>query len=635
MMAGKKRFIFGCRESTTTQRGRVCGSRSAGLCCRHVRSLFPALALLVGCGPTVVKVDCLWVADGVVTESGISPARVTLEPDSERRIRVAVVEDASLGTGRAWRASVWMAAFQASMATGQDLADWLISVDVETGGQGIDGPSAGGLLTAAIMAGMTGSLVDPGFTMTGTVNPDGTIGPVHGIPDKFRAAIQAGKTTLGYPVGQAEDRDLSSGQQVALKTLSQPGVQVVEVSDIWQAYTLLTGKTLIRPVPVDEDEMALPPSVVEAMNRLATNTIAECEGLRSEYRKLGYANADVDRLWETAADEWEDARALIDAGEPAAAFWRASTAHVRALAGYQVGRLLTDDDPARVLDVMARGAETAAAFAWDQKAEASTVLSATRLFTRMDAQEAALAAVRAYRKGRRAHKTALAQWEADPNDRQAMQLAIGATFDYATATQNGLVAGFNRSFFGADDGIAADPDDLDRLEQVLGSAAGAYLAYFEAMAAGTGGALADRDYPKTRDAPRLARDAAAQYGLSKQDTRVARLSAALAVYVNAAMLITKHYSVDVKLTDLGAVTNVGRRVAFETMLDTSEKIAREHAARAKTRTGRIPVPARIAFAIGRAYRERPGAADRLAALEQFWRASLFCRLAVSLSPKER
>jgi len=47
---------------------------------------------------------------------------------------------------------------------------------------------AGGFLAA-----MTGAEIDPKAAMTGIINPDGTIGPVGGIPEKFLGSIDKGK----------------------------------------------------------------------------------------------------------------------------------------------------------------------------------------------------------------------------------------------------------------------------------------------------------------------------------------------------------------------------------------------------------------------------------------------------------
>jgi predicted S18 family serine protease len=79
-----------------------------------------------------------------------------------------------------WRTSGWTAALVATTLLDLDLGRYRISFDL-TGL--VDGTSAGALTTSGLLA----LLVDHGplradTTMTGTINPDGTVGPVGGIP---------------------------------------------------------------------------------------------------------------------------------------------------------------------------------------------------------------------------------------------------------------------------------------------------------------------------------------------------------------------------------------------------------------------------------------------------------------------
>ncbi len=70
--------------------------------------------------------------------------------------------------------------------------------------------------------------------MTGTVNPDGTIGPVGGIPHKIEGAAAAGKTLVLVPGGQRYDYDYAAGQSVDLVQVGQRlGIEVKLVPDIY------------------------------------------------------------------------------------------------------------------------------------------------------------------------------------------------------------------------------------------------------------------------------------------------------------------------------------------------------------------------------------------------------------------
>ncbi len=72
----------------------------------------------------------------------------------------------------------------------------------------IGGPSAGGVMALALTAALHGLddpasawRLDPEVAATGTINPDGTIGPVGGIPAKAEGAARAGLETFLYPAG--------------------------------------------------------------------------------------------------------------------------------------------------------------------------------------------------------------------------------------------------------------------------------------------------------------------------------------------------------------------------------------------------------------------------------------------------
>jgi len=111
-----------------------------------------------------------------------------------------------------------------------------------------------------------------------------------------------------------------------------------------------------------------------------------------------------------------------------------------------------------------------------------------------------------------------------------------------------------------------------------------------------------------------------------------KLAGALASYFDSSMLIAKYYSLGVvKDKTTNKITKIGKQKAFITMLTLAESMSREHAATALKLLGEVPLSAKIAYQIGRAYRDNPGTEDKLEALEQFWRSSMFSQLAVMLS----
>ena len=77
--------------------------------------------------------------------------------------------------------------------------------------------------------------------MTGTINPDGTVGPVGGIPEKVAGAADKGIKTVLIPVGQRNSAE-HAGQLVDVVDLGRrKGVEVREVKDVYEAYQAFTG----------------------------------------------------------------------------------------------------------------------------------------------------------------------------------------------------------------------------------------------------------------------------------------------------------------------------------------------------------------------------------------------------------
>ena len=104
---------------------------------------------------------------------------------------------------------------------------------------GTDGPSAGAVMTVGFAALLKGDRIRRGIAMTGTLNKDGTIGPVGKIPDKIRAAAREGYRTILIPQGQLDDPRWN-----LTRLAWDLNVEVKEVYRVEEAYHLMTGGTL-------------------------------------------------------------------------------------------------------------------------------------------------------------------------------------------------------------------------------------------------------------------------------------------------------------------------------------------------------------------------------------------------------
>jgi hypothetical protein len=108
------------------------------------------------------------------------------------------------------------------------------------------------------------------------------------------------------------------------------------------------------------------------------------------------------------------------------------------------------------------------------------------------------------------------------------------------------------------------------------------------------------------------------------------LAASEMAYDNAAALIAKYYSLGVETGADGRAERLERDKAFENMLATAERSARQSARGARIAAGAIPIQARLAYQV--AANEKDGdLADRLDALEELWVASAYAQTAVMLA----
>jgi uncharacterized protein len=102
----------------------------------------------------------------------------------------------------------------------------------------IGGPSAGAAMTVLTMVELSGVGMNEGVAMTGTVNPDGSVGSIGGLLEKAITADQEGVTTFLIPQGQ--------GVEVANHTFIN-GMNIIEVSTIREAYGYFTNIFFAEP----------------------------------------------------------------------------------------------------------------------------------------------------------------------------------------------------------------------------------------------------------------------------------------------------------------------------------------------------------------------------------------------------
>lgn len=95
-----------------------------------------------------------------------------------------------------------IAAYIASLVANKSFSYFDYYVLMESTTPLIGGPSAGGIMTVGLTALLLNLPLRPNITMTGMINPDGSIGPVGGLREKLEASAQAGFKVFLVPMGQ-------------------------------------------------------------------------------------------------------------------------------------------------------------------------------------------------------------------------------------------------------------------------------------------------------------------------------------------------------------------------------------------------------------------------------------------------
>lgn len=239
------------------------------------------------------------------------------------RLRIGVFEGVAGGVGPSLRASAWMSAIVAGNLAEVDLFDYTIYFDFPGV---VDGPSAGAMKTVALLAIWLGHEMSPDVVMTGTVNPDATIGPVGGIKEKIEAAASIGKELVLIPIGQRFEYDDENEFIDHIEYGESLGIEVRTVGSIYEAYPLITGEPLPRLADrldkTDEDIMAVADArdsvtLLEASSDDVMIAFSRwnryLEEILEELAELG---GDVDEIVEELFHAWE----LFSAGQFAAAY---------------------------------------------------------------------------------------------------------------------------------------------------------------------------------------------------------------------------------------------------------------------------------------------------------------------------
>ncbi|MCE9575174.1 MAG: hypothetical protein K8W52_18625 [Deltaproteobacteria bacterium] len=678
-------FVIACGPGARPPGGTTPGSTTKQLAPLGIKedAKAPSQALILGTdakgGSTIiplagkdasVSVDAMFVitGGGNPASGGSSPVKLTTAPNPDGDVRVGIYEQFAGGAGPQWRAGVWISSFVAATTLGKDLTDFTFSA---AAGGTIDGASASGLMTAGFLASLVGAPVDPKATMTGIINPDGSIGPVGGIPHKFLGSIEKGKTRLGYPIGQRFDEDMNTHQPVDLVALAKEhGATATEIADVYDAYTFLTGKTLPRPVPVDQSEMAVDDTVTAALDAKYADwqkmIASNLDHLVALYNERGLPDG-LQQMALVAKQRLESAEKLRKEGLASAAYERIVEAWIYAAAATSTQEILELVQKHDIVGAQARLHELT------ELASQTEAALRTIGAIKPDTLGGHLRMIAAYRR-------AITGWgfhifssevvgqttqfldsltgvsQDDLNTPGAADQIVGSVAPSVLAiaravssTQTG-VEGLDIESEKSVSYLCSLPN-VRRLAKSYQSASAANLNYFETLfvkelaehfkvpfeQAQTKFAMFEPDYLVATMAANmptmggLADSLKTEWGEDSIAWGLASLAGSELSFFKSSLLVSKWYSLGVETDEIsGRPKSVEHEKAFIHMLDSADRSARENARAARVATGSIPIQARLAYQNAKVLREGD-VADKLAALQAFWQSSTYSQTAVMLA----
>ncbi len=209
------------------------------------------------------------------TAEGLRGVVIEIDISVEKPGNGDVYFSASTLTEIDMQASARVAALVASEITGVSFRQFDLYVKVLSEAPIVGGPSAGALMTVALVALLNNLTLRTDVMITGMINPDGTIGPVGGIFEKAEAAHRFGIKLFLIPYGQEIVRRVRVireriGPLVIERTQVEElnitdyawkhwGMRVREVADVREALYYFTG---VEFKPASEaSKLVIPPDV--------------------------------------------------------------------------------------------------------------------------------------------------------------------------------------------------------------------------------------------------------------------------------------------------------------------------------------------------------------------------------------
>jgi hypothetical protein len=489
-----------------------------------------------------------------------------------------------------------------------------------------------------VLAAILGEEIRSDAAMTGTIGPDGTIGPVGGIPHKIEGAAEEDKALVLVPGGQRYDFNENTGVLEDVTAVGERlGVEVKLVNTIYEAYEELTGSPL--PRPQGEAAADLPSTAFDKLRAQATEWIGRYNESLGSFQSLPESFQFTFEEDMALAEEMAVlAESALAEGQAAVALERAFSAARVAEQAYQDAALfafrLDEDRDAMLGQLESRAAVKQKLVAALERLEAETPRSATDVLALIDAYSNVAVAQGAI--------VEAVDWEEMARAESEFSLF---SIDVSIATENYVAAGF---FLDAAEGDleyalgfgeASPPSEgaLQAIAEIMRKSADANLAFFDTVIAdslardtgrdveGTKSCLtvADSDY----DTAVKATGSVAYFEsemTSEPQRSIAVLGSALTAWATSNLVVTKYYALGASVDcEQYLVTPFTAERALTDTLDLADDRAEEML---QLTGDQEPVPAFYYHENAKAYREVGDDLSKAHALFYNWQAAALAEM---------
>lgn len=571
----------------------------------------------------------------------VAKVRVEVGPNPTQEPRVSADGDLSDGAGLQWRATAYMAAVLAATSLNKQLSDYHFSVFARGA---IDGPSGGALVAATFLALLTKQDIRSDVAITGALNPDGSVAPVGGLPQKLTAAKRKGKILFGYPKGQQrvadenqctkDEKQQRKCQTVDVQELArQHSIEAREIADIYDAYELLTGKRLQYAEPLDRTAMDLDRDDRRILSGLTERWLAKSEGIFTKtIQKKGPQYPGLTPWVETARKHHLAAKSYFDLGLVPPAYSKARQAASDMMMIALTIEVLESRDLAHIGNHLANLQSVRRHWqAFKDQLDSGRPPSLT----------AALNQIQAYAllTNSHAHMERANRWlEAIQHaiDQKKLKMTPGDLVpnlmrpmrDYAMAD---ILVDMARDLptlpSSRSAPFSASETELSRLAMDYTSVADANHTYYHSLPA-----ISDKiELKKATDNTEAhqVHDSARAYAISHRgDTgypaALMNLGAAISAHLGFSLLGVREYA-------LNAPNKTVLQTEFSRVLDRADHRTLEEARWVRDITGSVPLSMTIAYQLARSGREDDDPESKFEALQNLWEASTLARLAVVMS----